>query len=254
MNFPVCALLVFFYALSGSGLSEAAGIADPIELKVGMGLAKPPYIMKPGESGLEYEIADKALALAGYKMMPQYFPQARALGLMQAGQLDAMLGVTEGIGGHGFFSNTYIVYQNVAVTLTSRHISLSRIEDLADYSVAAFQNARFVLGDRFNAVVGKHHDYTEHPQQITQNRLLYTGRVDVVVGDRLIFHYFNNEVEKKIDTSQPVTFHQIFPPSPRQVVFQDKAVRDKFNAGLKMLKQDGTYAAILLKYQKLFDY
>lgn len=238
-------------ALLTWSLRGFAHAADAVDIQVGMGLAKPPYIMKPGEAGLEYEIVDKALAAAGYRMTPLYYPQARALGLMRAGQLEAILSVTEGIGGNDFFSDNYIVYQNVAITLTSRRIRISSIDDLSRYSVAAFQNAHFVLGEQFKAVVSNHPNYVEHPQQITQNRLLYLHRVDVVVGDRFIFRYFNREVEQPIDSSQPVTFHQIFPPSPRKAVFRDAAVRDKFNAGLKAIRQDGTYAAIVKKYQQM---
>lgn len=242
------ALLRLALALGGFALA-AACIADPVELQVGIGAGKPPYIMKPGEGGLEYEIVERALAAAGYKMVPHYLPQARALGLMRARRLDALLAVTEGIGGGDFFSEPYIVYQNCATTLSSRNVRLTRIEDLAQYSVAAFQNASLVLGERFRAVAGAHRNYTEHAQQITQNRLLYTGRVDVVIGDRLIFRYLNREVEKKIDTSQAVTFHEIFPPSPRQAAFLDSQVRDRFNRGLQAIKKDGTYAAVVRKYR-----
>lgn len=247
---PRSAFFLALGMLACSLMSMPVGATDPIPLQVGMGLAKPPYIMPPGEGGLEYEIVDQAFASVGYRMVPQYFPQARALGLIRAGKLDVMLGVTEGIGGDDFFSDGYIVYQNTAMTLTSRHIALAGVEDLAQYSVAAFQNASLVLGPHFRAVVSGHRNYTEHPQQITQNRLLYTGRVDVVIGDRLIFRYFNGEVEKKIDASQPVTFHELFPLMPRKAVFRDSHVRDQFNLGLKAIKKNGVYAAIVKKYQQ----
>jgi hypothetical protein len=87
--------------------------------------------------------------------------------MLRAGQLDGMLSTTEGIGGHLYFSDSYIVYQNVATTLTSRNIKLRQIEDLANYSVSAFQSANLLLGERFNAVASNHSDYREVPLQIT---------------------------------------------------------------------------------------
>ena len=230
--------------------AHAAGPAHaaPIEVRVGMGLSKPPYIMESGGGGMEYEIADKALAAAGCKMIPLQFPPARALALLRAGQLDAMLTVDEGIGGHGHFSDPYLTYRNVATTLASRHIELKRIEDLLPYSVAAFQNANVILGPRFKAVAATHPDYKEYPQQITQDKLLYTGRVDVVVGDQLIFRYYSARLESGIDARQPVVFHYIFPPNPRKAVFRDADIRDRFNEGLRTIRRNGTYDAIVRKY------
>ncbi len=218
------------------------------EVQVGMGLPKPPYIMESGAAGLDYEIAKQALAASGYQLVGHMLPQTRALAMLRAGQLDGLLSITEGIGGQDYFTDNYIIYQNVATTLARRNLKLQQIEDLSSYSVAAFQNASVVLGDRFSQVVSGHSDYREVPSQITQNKLLFTGRVEVVVGDRLIFRYFSRMLEPKIDASQAVTFHRIFPESPRRAVFRDARVRDAFNAGLKTIRANGTYDAIHKQY------
>lgn len=225
-----------------------AGTAWAVDLRVGMGLTKPPYILDSGKEGIEVEIAEQALAAAGYRMVAQQFPPARALAMHRAGQLDVLLTVDEGIGGHDHFSEPYIVYQNVAITLSSRNLQIKRIEDLANYSVAAFQNAEVILGERFKALVLNHSNYKEYPQQIIQNNLLYTQRVDVVVGDRRIFRYFSTQLGPKVDVSQPITLHPIFPPTPRKAVFKDFVIRDRFNAGLKTIQSNGVYDAILKKY------
>lgn len=230
-------------------VSGPAAAAMP-EVRIGVGLTKPPYILETGDGGIEYEIAEKALDAGGYRMVAQHLPPARALALMRAGLLDGMLTVDEGIGGHGFFSDTYMHYQNVATTLASRGIRLNDVGDLEQYSVAAFQNASLILGPDFRLLTARHRDYKEHPQQITQNRLLYTGRVDVVVGDRLIFRYLNRQVEASINTAQPLVHHMIFKPSPRKAVFRDPELREAFNAGLKKIRKNGAYAAIYKKYNE----
>lgn len=246
LSFRVVKLACACGAFAAAAL--AAPAVAPIEVHVGMGLSKPPYIMESGRDGIELEIAQQALAAGGCKMIGVQYPPARGLALLRVGQLDGLLGVDEGIGGNDFFSDPYLSYQNVATTLTSRHIQLKRIEDLADYSVAAFQNASALLGDRFKALTAHHRDYREYPQQIIQNKLLYSGRVDVVVGDRLILRYFSTRMEAPIDARQALTFHAIFPPNPRKAVFRDAAVRDRFNAGLKIIRSNGIYDAILKKY------
>jgi polar amino acid transport system substrate-binding protein len=234
------------------GLAVAA-MADadaPREIHIGMGLAKPPYIMESGEAGIDYEIANQAFAAAGYKMVVLQFPQARGLAMFRAGQLDGLLSIDRGIGGNDFFSDPYVTYQNVAITLASRHIRLARIEDLAKYSVAAFQNANAVLGESFKLLATGHPQYKEYAQQIQQDKMLYSGRVDVVIGDRLIFLYYSKRLDPAINSDQEVEFHAIFPPNPRLAVFRDREARDKFNAGLKIIRHNGTYDAILRKYQE----
>jgi polar amino acid transport system substrate-binding protein len=133
------------FLLLGSIVSSA--IAAPPEVRVGMGLTKPPYVFESGKEGIEVEIAEQAFAVAGYKMVGLQFPPARGLAMQRAGQLDVLLTVDEGIGGTGCYSAPYIVYQNVAFSLASRNFQIKSVEDLANYSVAAFQNAEVSVYD-----------------------------------------------------------------------------------------------------------
>jgi polar amino acid transport system substrate-binding protein len=230
-------------------LSLGNASAQGTEVKIAVGLAKPPYILGPGKTGLEYEIVQKALEAGGYRMHAEAYPPSRALALLRAGHLDGMVTVTEGIGPLGYFSDDYITYQNVAITLKKRNIRLQGVQDLARYSVAAFQNASLILTPDYAAAVQHHPHYTEYPQQIMQNKLLFAGRVDVVVGDRLVFRHLARQLGTQIDSSQPVTVHEIFPPTPRKAVFRDESVRDAFNSGLRIIRQNGTYAAIQARYR-----
>ncbi len=220
-------------------------------VSVGMGLNKPPYVMEAGKAGLEVEIVQQALAVAGHTMLPQQLPPARGIMLQRAGQLDVLLSVDEGIGGNGYFSEPYVTYQNVAMSLAHRKLPIRRIEDLGNYSVAAFQNASVILGERFKAMAGSHPNYKEYPQQIIQNNLLFSERVDVIVGDRRILHYLTGLLDHQVDASKPVAIHAVFPPSPRKAVFKDATLRDQFNSGLKTIQANGVYDAILKKYANL---
>lgn len=230
-----------------AGLSGAAW-AQRTAVRIGMGLPRPPYLLDSGVEGLEYEIADAALTAGGYNLVALVLPPARGLAMQRSGQLDALLAVDEGIGGNGFFSEPYLTFQNVAVTLVSRGLQIKRIEDLANYSIAAFQNANATLGERFKVMADQNRRYTEYSRQITQANLLFSGHVDVVVGDRRIFRYFSNQIDPKVYAGQEVVFHSIFPPNPRKAVFKDASVRDGFNAGLKAIQANGVYEAIVRKY------
>lgn len=243
-------LLAIFVVAALALISVTASQSQPLtEVTVGIGLTKPPYVLESGKEGLEVDLARAALTAGGYSMVPVQYPPTRGLALFRSRKLDGLLTVDEGIGGNDYFSDPYIIYQNVATTLANQDIRLDSIEDLSKYSVGAFQNANAILGERFRAVVAHHPNYKEYPQQILQDKMLYTGRIDVAVGDKLIFHYFSKRLEPSIDTSQAVVYHAIFPPNPRKAVFVDVKVRDAFNAGLKLIKANGSYDAIVKKYQ-----
>src|SRR5438067_7782796 len=98
-----CTLLAIILASAGalSGEMHAQELTAR-EVHVGMGLPKPPYIMESGMAGLDYDIAKKALAAGGYKLIGQMLPQTRALAMLRAGRLDGMLSTTEGIGGQDY--------------------------------------------------------------------------------------------------------------------------------------------------------
>lgn len=236
-------------ALAGFALGLPAGVwAENSVLRVGMGLPRPPYLLDSGVEGLDYEIAEAALAAGGYSMVALVLPPARGLVMQRAGQLDALLGVDEGIGGSGFFSDPYVTFQNVAITLAKQRLPISRIEDLANYAVAGFQNASVILGERFKAMAERNPNYTEYPRQITQANLLFSGHTDVVVLDRRIFRYFSRQIDPKVYAGQEVTIHPIFALTPRKAVFKEAVVRDGFNAGLKAIQANGVYEAIVKKY------
>lgn len=240
-----------FTALAGLTLSLGLGLpawAQRTVARVGMGLPRPPYLLDSGVEGLEYEIAEAALAAGGYSMVAVVVPPARGLSMQRAGQLDGLLTVDEGIGGNDFFTETYLTFQNVAITLASRGLQIKRIEDLANYSVAGFQNANVILGDRFKTVANRNPNYVEYSRQITQPNLLFSAHVDVVVGDQRIFRYFTGQIDPKVYAGQEVTIHPIFPLNPRKAVFKDADVRDGFNAGLKLIQANGVYEAIVKKY------
>lgn len=241
----------FCVGLLGAGQGVLAADNRSGILSVGMGLNKPPYVMEGGQTGLEVDIVRQALAVVGLSMRAQQLPPARALMLQRAGQLDVLLSVDEGIGGKDFFSDSYLTYQNVAISLAARQLSIKRVEDLSAFSVAAFQNASLTLGERFRAVTNQHPNYNEYPQQLTQNNLLFSQRVDVIVGDRRVLHYLITQLDPALNPAATVTVHPVFAPTPRKAVFKDAALRDRFNHGLKTIQANGVYDAILKKYANI---
>lgn len=220
----------------------SGSFAEPV--LVGFGTHKPPYVFEQQNRGLEYELVEAALAQAGLEMKPYYAPLERLHRMLQYRELDAMASTNQTSGVDAHYSDVYIEYQNVAVTLRHRNIRLDTMDDLQGYSISAFQRARFVLGPEFSSMSAANPRYREEARQITRNLLLYAGRIDVMIGDRRIIQAFNDEIADRVDVSQPVTEHPLFPPTGYRVGFVDPALRDRFDQGLRLIRANGGYQKI----------
>ncbi|MDX1297992.1 MAG: transporter substrate-binding domain-containing protein [Pseudomonas sp.] len=217
-------------------------------LRVGFGTHKPPYIFENQARGLEYDIVMAAAQRGGLQPVAYYAPMERLNRMLRKGQLDVIATTNELSGGATFYSNAYIRYQNVAVALRSSNLDILRISDLARYSVNAFQRSRFLLGSEYQAMAEANPRYREEAFQIARNRMLYSGRVDVVVADMRILRYFNREVYTQVDVSQPLTVYPLFAPTDYKLGCRQRADCERLNQGLATLRQSGEYARIERRY------
>ncbi|WP_244158048.1 substrate-binding periplasmic protein [Phytopseudomonas flavescens] len=230
----------------GLVLVACEGVAE--ELRVGFGTHKPPYVFERQGRGLEYDVVVAAARAAGLTIRPYYSPMERLQRSFSLGEIDAMTTTNAQGGAAPFYSQPYIYYQNVAMSLAARDYRIERISDLRHYSVHAFQRARFLLGDEFRKMAEGNPRYHEEAQQIARNRLLYSGRADVVIGDRRILRYFNREVYAQVDVGQPVIEYRLFPATAYHLGLHDEAMRDRFDQGLAAIRASGEYAEIERRY------
>lgn len=229
--------------------ATAAG-ADIVRLAVG--LAKPPYVEAGGNSGLEVALALATLRLAGHQPLVVQLPQARGLAMLDSGRVDAMLSLVPGSLEGVFYSQPLLYYRNRAIVLQGSGIVLTELSQLAQYRVVAFQNARRLLGDDFRRTVERAPGYAEQGDQDIQNRMLFNRRVDVVIGDELIFHA--NPTQRDLNNrSQAVLSYALFPNSPRHVGFRRERLRQDFDAALLQLKGSGEYERIQQFYRDKYQ-
>lgn len=217
-------------------------------LHVGFGTHKPPYIYEGERRGLEYELIERAAQNAGFEVTVYYAPMERLHLMLRRGEIDAIATTHQRSGVKAYYSQTYIYYHNVAVALARRGYRIEHIADLGNYSVSAFQRARLLLGPEFERMALNNPRYREEALQINRNRLLYSGRVDVVVGDTRILRYFNREVADQVDVTQALSWFEIFPPTPYRVGFRLDRQRQRFDEGLRKLRESGEYQRIEQRY------
>jgi polar amino acid transport system substrate-binding protein len=234
------------HALALFWLLSLPVVADPF--RIGFGTNKPPYVFETERTGLEYDIVQAALRSAGYEMQPYFAPMERLHMMLGRGEIDCIATTNELSGVAAYYSDVYIYYHNAVAALASRNLQIHTLTDLRQYSVSAFQRARFLLGPEYAAVVNNHPNYREEAQQVTRNRLLYSGRIDVIVGDPKVVRYFNRDVLDVVDITQPLTWYPLFPPTGYKVGFRFQIQRDEFNLGLAAIRRSGEYEAIERKY------
>jgi polar amino acid transport system substrate-binding protein len=234
----------------GLALASLAVQTWASSLRIGFGTHKPPYIFEAERRGLEYDIVAAAIREAGFAIEPHHAPMERLHLMLRRGEIDGIATTHEGSGVDAAYSDVYILYQNAAVALAIRQYDIRNIADLGQYSISTFQRARYLLGSEFQAMAESNPRYREESHQINRNRLLYSGRIDVVVGDVRIIRYFDREVAQQVDVSQELRWYDLFPPTPYRVGFRTGTQRDFFNRGLRAIRRSGEYRAIERRYEQ----
>lgn len=247
------------YKLMGLLILCGAQLGQAAEIKIGVSLSIPPYIIQATNSGIELELLNQALAVKGHTASIHYLPLARTFHELREGKLDGIINIKEGMINNVFYSNVAITYQNCAISLESNQFNINSINDLNNKQVVAFQRASSLLGEEFANMVKTNSGYQEQARQVQQVYMLMKRRADVVVMDKNIFKYYLKQayLEGKLtekDLKQQAICHQIFPPTEYKFAFLSEQIRDDFNAGLKQITQDGSLVALQEKYRRLMSF
>ncbi|WP_462382808.1 substrate-binding periplasmic protein [Pseudomonas sp. Marseille-QA0892] len=228
-------------------LISTTAMAGP--LVFGFSAGKPPYVFDHEPRGLEYEIIEASFNRAGIAFEARYLPIDRLHLSLERGDLGAVASTNvQGGLSNVAYSDVYLQQQNVAIALASRGYAIDSIEDLAVHSISTFQNAHRLLGPVFGKMAERNALYREEAQQIIRNRMLYSGRIDIVIADLRIHHHLNTAAQRDVDTTQSITIYPIFPPTPYRVAFRDPGLRDRFNDALAKIRANGEYDAIVRRY------
>ncbi|GAA0821340.1 transporter substrate-binding domain-containing protein [Colwellia sp. D2M02] len=216
------------------------------------GLSKPPFVIANDNenSGIQLDVIRAAFATEQQGVNFIHVPLARSFSSINKWHFDGTITLpTTHQREDVYLSDPYIGYQNVVITLAEDNIEINDVSDLANKRIVAFQMAKNFLGPDYVSAVNKAQDYRELADQMKQIDMLFFKRTDALVLDISIFKYFllqhHGDKYKK-----SYIVHQIFKPVKYGAGFKNKADRDKFNQGLKVIKANGTYQKILDKYQR----
>jgi len=218
--------------------------AEDKMLKVAVNIG-PPWAYfeeEQGVIGIDVDIINHALGKMGYGAEFHLLAYNRVIKEFNEGKFDiaspAAFPAEEGA-----FTQPYLPYKDVAVSLKDKKLTINSVSDLSDKRVVAYQFAHTVLGERFAGAVNSE-GYLEIAEREVQLTLLVNNKTDVVVGEKRLLEYIMRAHYGQIS----LTVHPIFEQKSYGAVFKEKALQQKFDAALRQMKQDGSYQAILARW------
>ena len=227
-------LLLPLAAQAQPGCGSAKGV------RIAFNNALAPFAIEATANGIEVDIVREALRRQGCKLVPVFLPFVRFRYALAENKVDAVATINEHSGIPAVFSDAYIEYHNVAVTLQSRRLAIDSIADLKGLKVIAFPGASLSLGSEFRRFTANNPYYSEDQKQLSHNRLLYNCGVDVAIAERSIYANLDRTLSesKYAERKLPVELHPLFAVNRYTIGFRDPVLRDKFNLGFASLSKE----------------
>ncbi|CAM3902363.1 substrate-binding periplasmic protein [Vibrio aquimaris] len=218
-------------------------------LKIGYGQKRPPFVNNSCSDGVEIRLARELFSRAGFQdMSERCMNNKRLIVAYQNNSVDAAITVPKTNNPSLYYTSVFSGYQNIAISMSKDNLTINSVSDLLDKSVAAWHNAGNVLG--LQSLMSDNRKYKEYSRSIRQVLLFLHGRVQVIIIDKSIFRYLTKKAIKDNDDLSNVdfqfTYHPIFPgTSDYYIGFTNKSYRDRAEAALKSMRNDGSYKKIV---------
>ncbi len=233
-------LLIIFIILYTNIISQ--------DVKIVVGDQLPPYIIE-AYIGFEFDIIDTVFNNTIHRPIYTFVPFGRLSNLIGSPDFDAFSSAYSFDNIKGYhLSDPYIYYDNILVGLKEKKIEINAIEDLLNYSIIAFLGAKDNFGDKFFNITNKNKSYREVSNQEGQVASLFNKRVDLILIDRYIFQYYFKNSQLNFDKELEFVIYDVFEKTPYSIAFKNINVRDNFNKGLKLIKENGEYDQIIKSY------
>lgn len=219
----------------------ASSMASERIVRVGLNYSAPwAYSNEQGVlQGIDHDIVFQALSAAGYQVQIELFSHERMLQKFKACELDFASPIAFDIPG-AHKSLPYMEIQDIAASLTSANLNVAQLSDLGDKRVVAYQKAIDVLGEPF-ALALKPQNYLEMVERDRQFDLLFSGKVDLVVGDKLVLEYHS----RKMYGEGQIRIHPLFAKQTYPAAAWDPDIIKAFNQQLIVMEKKGDIQALM---------
>jgi polar amino acid transport system substrate-binding protein len=193
------------------------------------------------------EVTREAFAKMGYEVEISWIPWARAQRDVENGTYMGLLGPYKTAQ-----RQEYAVYsaKPLATALTGifgvdgTDLEAASLEEMMPYSIGVLRGS----------AVSKEFDESNLSKHLTNTegsaiRMLLSKRVDAIAGDYYVFSTLLRKInpERTLETIMILSREGIYNAFSKKVK-NHKQLKDDFDQGFKLIKADGTYAAILKKH------
>lgn len=146
----------------------------------------------------------------------------------------------------------FVEYHNKVISMASSTPAPQAIDDLENLRVLAFPGASLFLGESFRRYAQRSSNYRELENLDDSFVMLFKGRIDALVMDRLGFIYHANLKGFDYDNnSHRIRMGDLFEPVGYKLACSDRAWVEQFDRAKKRLRDSGRYEAILRRNSKV---
>ncbi len=227
-----------------------ARMATSAEVAVAFSPYKPPYVIGKEHRGLEIDIVREALENVGHTLKIDYFDRQFSRNAIAFGRTDAAAGLKID-NDDLFYSDIYISFQNTIISHADAKIKLESIADLKGRRFSAWRNAYQNLGEEYKTATenGTSPSYLEYDNQLIQNKMFWSRRIDLLVIDQYVFNWYRQRLSEDFITTGEIANHPLLPLQTHyRLGFKAPSYRDDFNRGLKQLIDSGRYDELKDRY------
>jgi len=231
---------------------SSTSIAQQV-LKVGVGNF-PPFFIENGNKGIFIEIIDEIFKqLPQYKVEYVFMSNHRILHEINHGEsIDVACNIFPESKVKAFLSEPVFRFRDVAISKKTDQIKINTIADLHGKSIAAYQGATELLGDKFKQMTKTNLQYSEHAHPKETTLLMISGKKDIRIGDINIFRYDLNNKHYDKDVSiahSDFTVHYLWPTVYTHMAFKDPLLKNVVDEVIQKLKLSGTMDKIYAKHK-----
>jgi len=137
-----------------------------------------------------------------------------------------------------YLSEPLVTRDFVAVTLAENQEVIEKREDLRKLNVGIHPDILEVLEPQLMEALKDTKSLKIISNYVLLSSMLFTGAVDALITEQAIFTRSLSSVPDHAKPSQQVEFHQIFDPVYPKILFEDKALRDRFDHAWKKIVKD----------------
>ncbi|WP_406609272.1 response regulator [Agarivorans sp. JK6] len=219
------------------------------------GFGRPPYMYdQSSEVGLELEIVREVLSSIGYQLGDiEQIPTVRAHEILSEDQsLDFSAGLVAKEDGELFYSDNIVQFHNVALTRKTDQLNITKVSQLTEFSVTAFEGASEVLGKSLDGVAKVSSSYQEYGVQEQSLEQFFSGNAQVVIADQSLLEWTIKHSGLTALLQSDFVVHDIFEQADvgYAVAFRNDYYRDIFNQALQEFKQSTDYSKLNDLYAK----